>query len=606
MRVVAPALANLMLIVAALSLGSTLRRLIPANFSRMDRVVVILLGGIGLLGTVLFCVGQIRFSRLAIVTTLAACILLGLRSLLAEVRQFRPLPARFEVPWMPAAIVAAVLLVTAVGGLSLPVGDMNNDAIAYHYLGPSVWLRQEIIRPVPDELLTYFPVLVETQYAALFSLGGDRAPGLFAVAGLASLLLAGASLGRRLGLDSAGVWWVAAVIAAMPAVYRGAYGGFLDALFAAFVLLAARIVFDAQRLGHYALCGLFCGAAMGAKYTGIVAVALLLFSALLIGRANSRRRLTDIVPLLAVASAAAILIASPFYLRNWVMYGCPIYPPPPALLHFFQPKGISPLMVGSLLQNVAETGRGMGGGMAHFLLLPFNLTYHTANFRGAGGIGLVPWALAPFGMIALRRSTFAQGLALFGALQVTAWFLTAQVSRYLIAVYVLGAVFGVFGWRYVTGLRTRFGAPLCSLVLAISISYGLFMIFSDRVDDVHAALSQRFEQIRRLRDIPWLESFDFINGTPAVQKVLILDQNVAPYYIHKNYVKPVGRWGEHTLPGAANLTELLSAIPTLHVTHVLDVRLDGESFQLQKPPADFVPVFQGNNQIVYRVGADPL
>src|SRR5437879_791767 len=85
---------------------------------------------------------------------------------------------------------------------------------------------------------------------AFFSnlLGGQLAPGVFAVVGLVSICLVTASLASRLGLDQSGVWWTVALVAAMPAVYRGAYGGFIDALFAAFVLAAARIGFDAERL----------------------------------------------------------------------------------------------------------------------------------------------------------------------------------------------------------------------------------------------------------------------------------------------------------------------------------------------------------------------
>src|ERR1700730_16170595 len=62
-----------------------------------------------------------------------------------------------------------------------------------------------------------------------------------------------AGLAVRLGLGQFGVWWTAALVVTMPAVYSGAYGGFVDALFAAFVLAAARIAFDAETPRHYAL-----------------------------------------------------------------------------------------------------------------------------------------------------------------------------------------------------------------------------------------------------------------------------------------------------------------------------------------------------------------
>ena len=124
---------------------------------------------------------------------------------------------------------------------------MNNDSVAYHYLGPTVWLRHGVIRAVPDEVLTYFPVVVETQYAALMTVGGQRAPQFFSAISFTLLLLMAAVVAIQMGLSHSEVWWAMAVIAAMPAVYRGVYGGMVDALFAAFLLAAARVAFDAER-----------------------------------------------------------------------------------------------------------------------------------------------------------------------------------------------------------------------------------------------------------------------------------------------------------------------------------------------------------------------
>jgi hypothetical protein len=599
-----PVVANCVILIAALSLGSLLRRLIPQSFLRIDRVAIIFLGGSGILGALLFCVGQIWFSRSAILLTLCFSILLGSKSLLQEIGAYKASSEKPALPAMPLLLVLCVLVVTAIGGLSEPIGDMNNDSIAYHYFGPATWLHQGIIRAVPDEVLTYFPAVVETQYAALMSIGGDRAPGFFAVIGLASLLLIAASLAIRLGLDASGAWWTAALIAAMPAVYRGAYGGFLDALFAAFVLAAARIAFDADRTEHYALFGMFCGISMGTKYTGIIASALLIFCAFCLFTWGYRRRPKTAAAALALSAATAAVLASPFYVRNWLFYGCPIFPPPPALLLVFRAANITPRVLQELVTNVRETGAGMGGGLAHFMLLPFNLTYHTADFRGAGGIGLVPWALAPFGLLASGRNLFARALLVFALLELVCWFLTAQVSRYLIVVYVIAAIFGVLGWRYVDRLRTRFGRALCSLVVGISISYGVFMIASDRVGDMHAAVSRSFEEDRRSRETRWVESFDYINRDPSVKKLLILDQNVGPFFIRKDYVKPFGRWGEQTVPGATNISQLMALLPSLHVTHVLDVRFEGGSFNLPEHPPGLTPVFERRNEIVYKVDSN--
>ena len=602
MRLLPSILANILLCLSAIGFGSVISTLCPRPSSRIDKLVVTILGGLGFLGILLFCVGQFRFSLGPILFILAIGVFLSARPVLRVLPHAREMLAVIHPPMLPAAIICVVLAVTAIAGLPLPTGDMNNDSIAYHYLGPTVWLRQGIIRAVPDETLTYFPALIESQYAALMSLGGARAPGFFSVISLISLFLSAAALAIHVGLDSRGVWWTLAILAAMPAVYRGVYGGFVDALFAAFVLLAARFAFDLQQSPRqFALCGMFCGFSMGTKYTGIMAAGLLAISVIIIILLTQSRRTWEVLQGLAVTGAVAIVVASPFYLRNYILYGCPIYPPPPVLLHFFSPRGLSADVMRELLKNVAETGIGMGKSPLKFLLLPFNLTYHTADFRGGGGIGLVPFALAPFGLVALRRNAFAIGLVLFAFLQSTGWFETAQVSRYLIPVYVIGTIFGVVGWRYVQQSASKYGRSLAALAVTISVVYGLVMILPERSEDVHAALSSQFEDRRRHAEIRYIASFDYINNDASVRKVLILYPHVAAYFINKNYIKPFGRWGEQTIPGANNVDQLMAQLTSLQPTHILDVKPEGGSFSLPDNNSSLTLVFSNADQRIYRV-----
>jgi hypothetical protein len=601
MRLLSPIIANIFLVTSALGFGTLLRRLFPKGFSLLDCLAMTLLGGLGTLGTILFCAGQFRFSRTVIISILCLGVLLGFSFIARIMQEFRTAHLKSSPPWLPLVTILSVLIATAVGGLAAPIGDMNYDPIAYHYLGPKVWLREGVIRPVPDQVLTYFPVAVETQYAALMSLGGQRAPGLFAIVSLISILLIAASVAIRIGIDAPGAWWAAALIAAMPAVYRGAYGGFLDVLFAGFVLAAARICFDAEQPRHYALFGIFCGISMGTKYTGVVAWVLLVFCAFVISMWARPRTYGTILRHLIISCAVAIGVASPVYLRNWILYGCPVYPPPPVLLRYFNAKNMSPEVMRELVSSMLADGGGMGRGIKDFFLLPYNLTYHAANFSGAGGIGLAPLALAPFGLVVSRRNPFALGLVLFSTLQMCAWFTTAQVSRYAIHIYVIAAIFGVLGWQYVIGAASSYGRNLCALVIAISILYGAGMIIADRTDDIHATLSSSFEAQRRQKEIPYVQSFDYINGNPSVRKVLILNESVAAYFIDKPYIKPFGSWGARTLPGVTDVPEVMSQLANLHASHVLDVRLKNGLFKLPDKPPGLTLVSEWQDQRIYRI-----
>jgi hypothetical protein len=131
--------------------------------------------------------------------------------------------------------------------------------------------------------------------------------------------------------------------------------------------------------------------------------------------------------------------------------------------------------------------------------------------------------------------------------------------------------------------------------------YGLLMIVREQTENLHAVVSPNFAQLRRAREIPYLASFDYLNSDPSVKKILILDRSVPPYYSQKPYVKPVGQWGELTLPQISTGLEALPHARELHITHVLDVVSPVSAFQIEHPASNFELVFQSTGQRVYRV-----
>ena len=333
--------------------------------------------------------------------------------------------------------------------------------------------------------------------------GGQRAPELFSVTSLILILLLAAAMAIRMGLDRDGAWWVAAFLSTMPALYRGLYGGMVDVIYAAFVIAASRIIFDTELATHSTLTGFFCGFAMGTKYTGLVSTILLIISAVVCKTGFTRAFSREFRRHLVTICLVALIVAAPWYIRNWVLLGCPIYPPPPLLFHLFQIKYFPSEAIVRLHDLMSAAGRGMGRGPVSLLMLPFHLTFHPANFEsGAGGIGLVPLTFIPFCFYACSWNEFAKKSALFGVLQSIFWFFTMQESRYLIQVYVLAAIFGVAGWRCCSSC-TAVWTLLSVLTIMVSVSYGLFMIIGARLNDIHAAVSPSFAESRRHVEIPF-------------------------------------------------------------------------------------------------------
>jgi hypothetical protein len=329
MRLLSAIFANALLLAASFGVGSLLAPLFPGKLSRLDRFASMVAGGLGLLGTVLFLVGMAAFSRTVILVILIPAAEWGCWRLYKEARQTGGPLGSIRVAMLPAAIIAVVLVITFLGGLAQPVGDIKLDAIAYHFLGPRVWLRDGNIHVLPDECLTAFPANVETVFGALMSVGGTRAPELFAFISLGVLLMVSYGFAIRLKLDSSGAWWAIALMATMPVVYRGAYGGFVDAIFSSFILLALRFALDAEGTGEYVLAGMFGGLAAGTKYTGLPAVVLIVTAAVLLKAVRQETPVVKGLSRFGLLALSAFAVASPWYLRNWVALGSPIYPPPP-------------------------------------------------------------------------------------------------------------------------------------------------------------------------------------------------------------------------------------------------------------------------------------
>jgi len=599
-----------LLTVAWFGVGSWIANCLPRSFARWERITVALPAGFGLLSLSLFLVGQFSFTRRTILLVICVLTAVSVRSLFHLLQGGAGLRVAWQkAPKLPGILIVIILVATAVAGLEEIAGDWNNDAVAYHLLGPRVWLRDGVIRPVPDNCHTAFPQTVETIYAALLAVGGTRAPGFSSFVTLGMLLLIAASLAKRSGLDVGGAWWVAALVATMPAIYNGSVGCFVDGIYAAFVLAAVRVGVDAEKPREWAIFGILCGLAMGTKYTGLLAFPALMVCVVWLvvpgqlrgSPQSSPRQWRPVAQGAIVAIGMALLVAAPYYLRNWILLGCPIYPPPPGFAHFCTPKYLSPEVLAQFHAYIRQRGAGLGRGVVAFFALPFNSTYHTSNFHGAGGIGSAPLGLGPIGLFALRKNPMVRMLGVLTLLLVAAWFVTQQESRFLIHVYVLGAIFAVLGWRQVSARGNAVARMLAVALIAVSLGYGLFMIGKNWPRSVHAVFSPSYAEAERRRDIPFFESFQYLNNTPEVKKVLILDRSVPPFYSEKDYIKPVGQWGERTLPEAIGPLEAVEQAHALGVTHILDVNSNIAPFQIMEPGTNLTLVLESPNQRIYRV-----
>lgn len=581
-------LADALILLAGLGLGGLFGRWF-AGLPRLtlgETLALRLLAGLGCLGVTLFLVGQICFSPACVVTIVILACGLNL------VFPWSPRGLRAEFPtdrlsqwcWCFAALVVVYM---AGAALDRPVGDSTHDAIRYHLLGPVKYLREGTIRPELSESHTAFPATIEMLFAASMALANDRAPALLDVVFFALLLSLTSTVAKSWQLASPRPALAVALLTAMPVASSTVGSCFVDVPYAAFGLAGAWIAFGATSRRSYALAGVFAGLAVGTKYPGLALLGITAFF-LLLGDpfgVPTRSRWAGVFVFVGVA----LVLASPWYLRNALLLGNPIYPPPPLLAKLW-PASTFPLESSIHLKNyIAERGQGFGKTPAAFFALPFNFTFRTEYFHGAGGIGLAPLALAPVGLWLLRASmTTGRWFAWCFAL-VSFWFVTQQEARFIVVVLPIAAMLAAHGACVLNAACSLWGRCLVFAVLGVSLLYGAASALSVRAAQWHAVVSPAFARQRWQQMVPRADAVAWLNEHAEVSRVLLTSHAVPPYYLHKNFVVLSGPLGERPFADIRNLADALPHLDRLQISHVLDA---------QEDPLAFVWPTQGPGKLV--------
>jgi hypothetical protein len=227
------------------------------------------------------------------------------------------------VPIIAFALVAAVVVFVVAFGITHAPFTLY-DAMSYHLFFPARWLqdRRLLIIPTPfsDEAQAYAPANGELFFAWLMlPFHGDL---LARIGQLPFYLVGGTALyaiARRLGAERQHAVYPAAFYLLARPIVEQAVGADVDlictGMFLASVYLGL-IAGDTGRPRDWIICGISLGLFWGSKYVALVWTPVLL---LLVLPRGARCRALWAIPGIAA-------LALPWYVRNWIVAGSPIYP----------------------------------------------------------------------------------------------------------------------------------------------------------------------------------------------------------------------------------------------------------------------------------------
>lgn len=370
--------AALWLVIIAYGPGLWLwRRLAPRQHRSSEALVFGLGIGFGVLGLLVLFLGLAGLLSPPFFYGLGlACSLAAVRPLARQVGGMK-----WKVPSRPVALYLALTLSLALALALLP--PTNWDGLFYHLKGPKLYLQAGQIRPGIDIPHLNFPSLFEMLFLFAMAIRGDITAQLvhfiflFPLAGVAYL-----TARRILRVDNG--WPAVIFLLATPMVLLLAAWTYND-LALAFFSTAALYFFmrwqPARDQRWLLLSGLFSGLAMSLKYISFVTP--LFLGCLLLWQ--FRRNLREGARLLLLFALPTLLVASPWFLKNWWFTGNPVYP------FLFGGRFWDAFRTASY----GDPGSGIGLDLVAILRLPYDLTLGIADASQDGPTGPLYLAFLP-------------------------------------------------------------------------------------------------------------------------------------------------------------------------------------------------------------------
>lgn len=455
---------------------------------------------------------------------------------------------------LPAALRRWELALAALLGLYIALALLvtcapiaSADALLYHAAGPELFEQSHEIVETPWVWHSYQPYAVEMLITDGFllwdSVQGAFAPLLLGLVGLGAVVGAAHRLAGRAAALLAG-----AILAASPLALWSATSTFVEAGIVMTIALAGWNLADFARRGETSslvLAGLFAGGAAGIKYQGAFAAAVLAGA----GAVLLRRRLGARSAVAFALPAAAV--ALPWYVKNAVLTGNPVYP-------FL--GGLNP----EAQRSAAEGWQSYGHGESplDLLLLPVRLLADADEFDRGEFASPLYLLFAP---LALLRSEVRRppGLVVFAAalVYVLAWFFGSQQVRYLAPLAPALAVLAALG---VLALAVRGRAARLVTVTvvtgALAVALAVSLVYAAQFVPVVTGRESAREFLEEKSS--YYEGVEWLNRNLPADARVVLDHL---FILHVD--RPAVWWSSDALPTTAGPAPSRAFFRRYGITH---------------------------------------
>jgi len=387
--------------------------------------------------------------------------------------------------------------------------EVGKDALTYHLGVPKMFLEHHGIYFIPGNVFASYPFFSEMLYTWALSISGEvTAKGLhFTIALL--ILFSMWKFGRRYFPDDRFTLLSLLIFFTIPSVFQNAHVAYCDLTLAFYTFVAAYAFINWVHMKEtlwIILCGVFCGIAMSVKFAGLY-LPLSGCVGILWGCRHHRIPTRKAVHLFSLYILFTFIAGAPFYLKNWIMTGNPLYP---LFYNIFGGKGWSEDQARYYTFFIKNLG--MGRDLIDYILLPWNLSFHarvdSPIFDGL--IGPVFILVLPFAITIRKTPVEIKIVWAYCLMAFLFWASSAQQIRYLIPLFPFLALMVSHTFSHYRDNKIIF--TLLTIFIASGLAFNAYHIINDfkRIkpigifmgdEDKHAFLSRLIPSYEMLRHI---------------------------------------------------------------------------------------------------------
>lgn len=497
-------------------------------------------------------------------------------------------------------IILLFLCLEIILNLTPPV---SRDALIHHLAIPKLWLRHGGFYEIPWAEFSYYPMNIDLLYLICLYFRNDIVPKFIHLGfGLGTGWLIYQYLKQRFNAN----WGLLGMVIFIttPIVIWLSTSAYID-LGMTFFTTSSILAFirwrdsEYQSLKWLVISSICMGIAIGSKYNSLIAF-LFMNLILMHGYAKDTKKQVTACRYGLIFFAITALVASPWYLKNYILTGNPFYPLFNRFIQSLHQQPVSEVMLNQIAPKNGPVGffrmREIMYGETFWetLLIPIRMFFQgdDHSYRYFQGV-LNPLLIVflPFILLDKANQRDKSLFALFsGFFIATAFFLTFQQVRYILPVLPLLAILAVMGIKNVadrlkalvystfSGYNKYIGL---TIRMALFAGIGLllacnFLYLNTRITIIRPlpfVLKQETRNDFLRRTLSYYGAVEYINTHLSRDaKILTMFLGRRGYYLDRSYMNEPS-FGRKTIEclvqSSTGEEEFKKYIRTLDFTHIL-------------------------------------